>query len=198
MTYPPVVLLDVDGVVNAISKQLPTRCWPPGQWTKAKIKARDGVEYPFAWAAPVVQWLTGLHASGRAEIRWHTTWQHEALVVGQTLGLPEFAVQECPEWQQYCDNGSALRADLARARMPGWWKYPAAERVLTEEKRKLIWIDDDIYEYVTPRSRKVLRSVHTIELVCPSSGTGLVARDIALVEGILASWEEARGAISGS
>jgi hypothetical protein len=198
MTHPPVVLLDVDGVVNATSKQLPTRHWPLEQWTKTKIKARDGVEYPFAWAAPVVQWLTGLHTSGRAEIRWHTTWQHEALVVGRTLGLPEFAVQECPEWQQYCDNGSALRADLIRACMPGWWKYPAAERVVAEEKRRLIWIDDDIDLEISRRTRNALKSVHQLELVCPAQGTGIITKHIAQVENTLARWEEARGAVSGS
>lgn len=198
MTHPPVLLLDVDGVVNALSKQNPTHVWAAEHWNRAKIKGSDGVEYPFAWSTPVIDWLTGLHTSGRVEIRWHTTWQQDALRVGQVLGLPEFAVQECPQWEQAVTNGSALAADLIRACMPPWWKYPAAERVVAEEKRKLIWIDDDIDLEISRRTRNALKSVHQLELVCPSQGTGIITKHIAQVENTLARWEEARGAVSGS
>lgn len=193
-----VLLLDIDGVLNPMSKQAPTHVWKAADWNRTKIKADDGMEYPFLWSTPVVEWLTGLHQSGRVEIRWHTTWQHEALNVGQVLGLPEFPVQDCPEWEQACANGSALAADLVRQGVPPWWKYPAAERVLTDEKRKLIWIDDDIDDEISRRTRNALKSVHQLELVCPSQGTGIITKHIAQVENTLARWEEARGAVSGS
>lgn len=194
----PVLLLDINGVLNAQSKQVPTHVWAKEHWNQTKIKGLDGVEYPFKWATPVVEWLTGLHTSGRVEIRWHTTWQDEALAVGEVLGLPEFPVQYCDEWEQLRTNGSALAADLIRAGMPPWWKYPAAERVAAEEKRKLIWIDDDIDYEIPRRTRSVFKSVHTVELVSPAQGTGIITKHIAQVENTLARWEEARGAVSGS
>ena len=194
----PVMLLDIDGVLNAVSKQAPTHVWQATDWNRTKIEADDGVEYPFLWSTPVIEWLTGLHDSGRIEIRWHTTWQHEALKVGQVLGLPEFAVQDCPEWEQVCANGSALAADLVRQCMPPWWKYPAAERIVAEEKRKLIWIDDDIDYEISRRTRAALRAVYSLELISPNQGTGIITKHMALVEGTLTRWEEARGAVSGS
>ena len=42
-------------------------------------------------ALPVIQFFTDLAASGRAEIRWHTTWQYDALHLGERLGLREKA-----------------------------------------------------------------------------------------------------------
>src|SRR5687768_10208625 len=144
MTEIPVMLLDIDGVVNAMSTKPPTHVWKAHHWNQGSQLADDGVEYPMLWAQPVVDWLTVLHEQELAEIRWHSTWQDESLKVGRLMGLPEFKVQECPEWLRYQFNGSALASELIRACMPPWWKYPAVERVVTQEKRRLIWIDDDI------------------------------------------------------
>lgn len=194
----PVLLLDIDGVVNALSKGLPTKTWQKTDWTRAKIRGSDGVEYPFLWSAPVIAWLTGLHTSGRVEIRWHTTWQQDAPRVGSILGLPEFAVQVCDEFAEAAENGSALAARMIRHGLPRWWKYPAAELVLTDEKRRMIWIDDDIDTELTRATRRVLKATHPVELVCPAQGSGITQKHIDQVEARLAMWEEARGALSGS
>lgn len=196
----PVLLLDIDGVVNAMSKQIPTHVWTRDVWSQARYPDPDEprLVYPLKWAAPVIEWLTGLHTSHRVEIRWHTTWQHHALEFGELVGLPVFAVQDCPEFEMARENGSALIADLIRACQVPWWKYPAAERVVAQEGRKLVWIDDDIDYKIMRSTRKALKSVHTLELVSPASGTGIITKHIAQVENTLARWEEARGALSGS
>ena len=194
-----VVLLDVDGVLNAMSKKPPTHVWPASAWRQAKIRAADGVEYPFTWAAPVVEWLTGLHESGDVEIRWHTTWQREALRVGDVLGLPEFKVQQCLEWAEFEANGAALAARLHAACMPKWWKYPAAEDVVSGEGRRLIWIDDDIDYQITAGGRRALKSIYNLELVCPDHMTGLIGKHMRRVEARIADWKEnPSGALSGS
>lgn len=198
MSDAPVMLLDVDGTINATSKQIPTLAWPKGQWKRAKIRADTGVYFPFLWAVPVVDWLTDLHASGRVEIRWHTTWGEKAKVVGQTLGLPVFEVHPCPEWELACTNGAQLHAQLIRDCQVPWWKYPAAERVLTDEGRKLLWVDNDINDKVRWPTRAMLKATHPVELVCPSGGVGLTSKHMTRVEEILTGWEEARGAVSGS
>lgn len=198
MTDQPVLLLDIDGVVNAMSKQAPTHVWPKGVWNRAPIH-NEGIDYPFLWSTPVVEWLTGLHESGDVEIRWHTTWQRDALRVGEVLGLPEFRVQDCPEWDKYQANGSELASELVRACMPGWWKYPAAERVVTDEGRRLIWIDDDIDYQIGRRARDLLKSIYMLRLVCPAMGTGIIPRHMKTVDEAIARWKEnPGGALSGS
>lgn len=199
MSDKPVLLLDVDGVVNAMSKQAPTHVWPADVWRRAKIQARDGMEYPFLWAIPVVEWLTRLHESGDVEIRWHTTWQHEALEVGKVLGLPEFKVQECPEFAEYERNGSELSAKLISACMPGWWKYPAAENLVSDEGRRVIWIDDDIDYQITAGGRRALKAIYNLVLVCPNERTGIIPKHMVKVEAAILDWKENPcGALSGS
>lgn len=199
MTGKPVLLLDVDGVVNAMSKQAPTHVWPAKVWQRAKIRASNGMEYPFLWAIPVVEWLTRLHESGDVDIRWHTTWQHEAMRVGERLGLPEFTVLECPEFAEARRNGSALVARLLREGLPRWWKYPAAERVLSDEGSRMIWIDDDIDYQISAGARRTLKSVYNVELVCPGERTGLLPKHMLRVEAVILDWKEnPGGALSGS
>lgn len=195
----PVLLLDIDGVLNAMSHKPPTHAWPKEVWKSGSVRAADGVNYPMLWSEPVITWLTNLHTSGAVEIRWHTTWQHDALNVGELMGLPEFGVQEAPEYEQATVNGSALAAKLIAACMPGWWKYPAAERVVTEEKRRLIWIDDDIDYQVSHSARQALKSVHRLLLVCPSQQTGIMAKHMIKVEASILNWKEnPSGALSSS
>lgn len=191
MSEIPVLLLDIDGVLNAMSKQLQIRHWKAEYWHRGSVRARDGIDYPMTWAQPVVDWINALDRVRAVEIRWHTTWQYEALKVGGLMGLNEFAVQDCPEYVEYETNGSALAARLHSLCMPRWWKYPAVERVVTDEKRRVIWIDDDINDEISKGARRALGQVHPVKLVCPASGTGLRLLDMAEVETTLAGWNEA-------
>ena len=45
----------------------------------------------------VVDFLIGVHEQDRAEIRWHTTWQHDAQNLANLVGLPTFPIAEAPE-----------------------------------------------------------------------------------------------------
>lgn len=202
MTDKPVLLLDIDGVLNAQSyyqRQPPTHVWKFPLWKRAKIKSLNGMAYPFLWAQPVVDWLTGLHESEDVEIRWHSTWQEESLDVGRVLGLPEFKVHECLEWPEFEANGSALAARLVRACMPGWWKYPAAEDVVSSEGRRLIWIDDDIDAMISVGARRQMNSIYNLALVCPNDRTGITPKQMAKVDAAILNWKEnPGGALSGS
>lgn len=199
MSDKPVMLLDIDGVLNAMSKEPPRNVWPVEAWQRAKIPSSDGIEYPFMWAKPVVEWLNRLHDSGDVEIRWHTTWQHEALTVGEVLGLPVFRVHDCPEFVEGQANGSALVARLLREGLPRWWKYPAAERVLSDEGCRMIWIDDDINYQLTLGVRRTLRATYNVEFVSPNERTGLTTKHMLKVESAILDWKEnPGGALSGS
>jgi hypothetical protein len=92
------------------------------------------------------------------EVRWHSTWYDRCRrFLAPALGLPDWPVVVCPEffWQhpgwaeemppEYVHYGAEPRWP---DRMPAgwWWKLAAAERVVLDEQRPLIWIDDEITE----------------------------------------------------
>jgi hypothetical protein len=136
---PPVWLLDIDGVINAISTRPDRKVWPVDQWVTGTATA-DGIDWPILAAQPVLDFVREAHESGRAEVRWHTTWQHDAGNLAKLLNLPDFAVQECPE---FAEREQRLAGLSPTAVGSGWWKYPAAERVVRIEGRALVWSDDD-------------------------------------------------------
>jgi hypothetical protein len=136
----PVWLLDIDGVVNALSPQAPSRPWPAGSWeqhvVRTQVPDRGVLTLPILAARPVLEFITGVVESGAAEVRWHSTWGPAAITtLAPTLGLPPIELSTAPEW-----------ADSA----PMWWKIPAA-RHLAESGRRLVWTDDQLPLYRTDR-----------------------------------------------
>jgi hypothetical protein len=131
----PVWLLDVDGIVNAIGRKPDPSVWPRDQWVVGSAQG-----WPILAATPVLDFIRAVHSQNLAEIRWHTTWQETAQgELTDLLGLPLLPVMPCPEFHSNVApaGGSSLSGD-------GWWKLPAALRVVHEEKRQLIWTDDDL------------------------------------------------------
>jgi hypothetical protein len=171
---PPVWLLDIDGVINATSSKIQTHIWPESEWTRQHV---DG--FQITAARRVLDFIRAVHAEGLADIRWHTTWQDRALDVGAAFGLPEFEVQDCPEWPPT----SELVAFWMKEGWPKWWKYKAAERILTEEKRPLLWTDDDIFSELNAVRRQELKS-HKLGvcLVTPFSMNGLDSSNLRVIE----------------
>lgn len=194
----PIVLLDIDGVVNALAKQTPTQTWKADEWNGGVLTEElSGINFHMKWATPVIDWLASIHTQGLAEIRWHSTWQEQAPRFGELAGLPVFGVQECPEWAKFNANGSALRAELIRNCQVPWWKYPAAERVASEG-HPVVWIDDDITWEIQPKTRAALTRVHKLCLVSPSEGMGIAPKHMRQVDTFLAKWTDPKGAVSGS
>ncbi len=134
----PVWLLDIDGVINALADPPDTKVWSARRWVRAKAESAHGIEWEILAATPVLEFLRKVTADGRAEILWHSTWQHHAVNVGAALGLPEWPVLPCPEFEM---DSTAIAVPL-RNRVSSWWKLPAALRVL-EGGDALLWTDDD-------------------------------------------------------
>jgi hypothetical protein len=130
---PALWLLDVDGVVNAVAKNVVRDVY--ADWVCLDAKA-GGQLFPIKAAQPVLDFLREVHESGLAQIWWHTTWQEDAPLLGKQLGLPEFGVWRAPEsnWN-YAEHRSQ------------WWKTPGALRaksIADEFGSKFVWTDDDI------------------------------------------------------
>ncbi len=179
----PVVLLDVDGVLNAITRKPDPNVWSRWREGSANSGTRD---YPIRWAEEVAEFIGELHTSGRAEVRWHTTWQQYAqTAIEPLLGLPRFEVADAPEFTDRSHEAAAIAAGR-----PTWWKLPAAERVVQQEHRPLIWIDDDmrdglrrydIHEGFTAHQRTMF--------VAPDETTGLTPRYLRLITEFIDSLE---------
>lgn len=132
----PVWLLDIDGVLNALASGVPSAPWPADAWERHAVRAlvpdRGCLDLPVLVARPVLEFVTRVHASGAAEIRWHSTWGEAAVTtLGPALGLPRIELSVAPEWA-----GEAAM----------WWKVPAARHV-AESGRRLVWTDDQLALY---------------------------------------------------
>jgi hypothetical protein len=71
-------------------------------------------------------------------------------------------VADAPEYKAFLAEG-----------VTGWWKRPAAERVLTEESRPLIWTDDDITWSLRRQGQDEIRALGPALLIAPDDRTGL-------------------------
>jgi hypothetical protein len=163
MTQSPVWLLDIDGVLNASTKD----AWPASDWVEQKVSNTCG-RWRILIAQPVMDFIRQVHVTGRAEIRWHSTWQDDSNAVARVFGLPELPVQDAPEVHHA--RGFLSRGD--------WWKAPAALRVV-QDGRRLLWTDDDIAADLTPADRTALGNSL---LISPDPSTGLDAVDLLTID----------------
>lgn len=146
----PVWLLDIDGVLNAVGGLSVYRTkWPKAKWYESTMTI--DLEPPWEFgngdavllkvAGPVRDFIVEMHERDLAEIRWHTTWQSRAQRLANWLDLPTFPIHKAPE---YLDGDRS-----------GWWKLPAAKRVVDDEGRALLWTDDHIRYEVRPDHRLI-------------------------------------------
>lgn len=185
----PVILLDFDGVLNAFATfskvpgtenymppKMLANLWPTDTWRHIEWQAL-GETWPIKWSTDVVRQVNALHGDGY-EIRWHSTWQTSILPLARHMGLPELPIHTAPEADEH---EGQLAAVLMREGKPGWWKYPAAERVLTDEQRPLIWIDDDLTHKVTRMHRGKMGQMGRFLPLMPDETTGLTPRHFRLL-----------------
>ncbi len=149
----PVLLLDVDGVVNAL------RLDPPDGWQRGLFHG-----FLITWDPTVTARLRELHESGRVEIQWLTTWAENAdQVLAEPLGLPRgLRTHARPGIEPTGFAGSLGGA-------AGWWKLAAAQEVAeAEPDRRIVWIDDDLGD----------RAVETVEWLSAHPHVLVVAPDV--------------------
>jgi hypothetical protein len=158
----PLLLLDVDGVLNALADEgVCRRVWP--DWRSGWATA-DGARWPIRWSPQVVEALRGWQAEGRVELQWLTTWGHDANVeLRQLLGLPRLPVagtyddtdREAGAPEVGAGRSHAAVAPAAPDPLSGrWWKYDVVRRVLQEHPgRRVLWVDDELHDRGMPFRR---------------------------------------------
>jgi hypothetical protein len=121
----PIILLDWDGCVNAVCS-----LWDMPE----HFREFEAQGFYIRYDPVVVEFFNDLHTSGRAEVRFLSTWYSCLPDLAPSGILPFPAANTAEEF-------------LAE----NWWKLPVAQRVHAEG-RPVIWIDDDLAYEVTARN----------------------------------------------
>jgi HAD domain in Swiss Army Knife RNA repair proteins len=160
-----VLLLDVDGVLNALAADL-----PPG-WQRGRFNG-----YVLSWDPTVTSRLRAWHEAGRVELQWLTTWTSDAdALLAEPMGLPRgLRVHERDD----APVGFSGRFGGA----PGWWKLAAARAVADGEPgRRIVWIDDDLADQAADTEAWLAASPQVL-VVAPALATGLTHAQLDAVE----------------
>jgi hypothetical protein len=201
---PPLWLLDVDGVLNAVASQ--PRGW--AQWRHGEAVA-DGVPWPIRYAPALMRAIRRLHEHRLVECRWLTTWGDAANdELRRLLDLPPFAVVPAPaapapprgpegagdpaepgELPGAREDSPADRPDSHAAFAGGvagdggtWWKLAAARALLAgEPRRPLVWTDDELRLHPAAAAWARSRGARSL-LLSPRPERGLTPRDLREIE----------------
>ncbi len=149
MNIMPVLLLDVDGVVNASR----------AGWQRQPYRTRvsvDGIEYKIRWEPQVVDFFWELYNNNLVEIRWLTTWGiHANKILAPAISMPQGLYAYMPP-QRPTRPHPWVKGEVVSGNLPHDWKLSHALTVITKEQRPLIWIDDEAVHIV---SRKKIAKV---------------------------------------
>jgi hypothetical protein len=163
-TLRPLLLVDIDGVLNAFD------AW---RLTRHQFRARAGM-YTVVLDRRHPKWFAEL--AEHAELRWATMWQAEAArVFGAAAGLGT-------DWD-YLDFDSVWNGQRMVGRTGvgvGGYKWPLIEQCGAED-RPLVWIDDDMTdEHMAWARRRDALGQPTL-FVCPDPAWGLTKDQFRLV-----------------
>lgn len=188
----PLLLLDVDGVLNAVTALPDPAVWP--DWRQGRATAA-GRSWPISWSPSVVAAVLGWREL--ADVQWLTTWGHDANgELRDLLGLPELPVAgthaDADFPPQAGEPDPVLQGSLAAVTPAApdeltrrWWKFDLVRRIVRgAPDRPLVWVDDDLSGQADVRAWMERES--RCLLVAPSPRTGLSPQDLAEVEAFLA------------
>ncbi len=167
---PPVLLLDVDGVLNAVAPDLPEG-WRRGTYNG----------YVLSWDPTVTARLRALHEAGQVELQWLTTWTEKAdELLAEPMGLPRGLRTHSREGVLPTGFGGRLGGEF------GWWKLAAARAVAEAEPgRRIVWIDDDLADPADDTSEWLAANGQML-VVAPDLVAGLTHAELDRVEAWLA------------
>ena len=162
----PILLLDVDGVLNAARVELPEG------WKRGTFNG-----FVLSWDPTVTARLREWHESGRVEIQWLTTWTTDAdRLLAEPMGLPRGL-------KVHDREDAAPTGFLGRlGGISGWWKLAAARAVAeAEPDRRIVWIDDDLAEQAADTGEWLAANPHVL-VIAPDLYEGLTHAQLDEVE----------------
>ncbi|MEX5718573.1 HAD domain-containing protein [Geodermatophilus maliterrae] len=162
----PILLLDVDGVLNAARREL-REGWERGVFNG----------FVLSWDPTVTARLRELHESGRVEIQWLTTWTTDAdRLLAAPMGLPRGLKTHARA--DTAPTGFLASLDGAS----GWWKLALAREVAeSEPDRRIVWIDDDLAEQAADTGDWLAAHPHVL-VVAPDRAVGLTHAQLDEIE----------------
>jgi hypothetical protein len=162
----PILLLDVDGVLNAVAEELRSG------WRRGTFNG-----FVLSWDPTVTVRLRELHESGRVELQWLTTWTENAdRLLAEPMGLPRGLRTHSRE------DVVSTGFEGERRGVSGWWKLAAARAVAEAEPgRRIVWIDDDLAEQAEDTSEWLAANAHVL-VVAPDFFVGLTHAELDRVE----------------
>lgn len=173
MSDRPIVVLDVDGVLKAVTLEA-----PPGM---TSTSVSDLGYSPIVWDPSVCGRLAALVTSGQVEAAWCSAWTVAAdAILAPVVGLPS-GLRTLDS--HHLDEG------------PTWWKLSELRDLQAADPNRLIvWIDDDLASVARhePAAATWLAGhADTVLAVSPSTGIGLTHDDLDRVAAWLATSTEA-------
>ncbi len=176
--WKPLVLLDVDGVINALGRG-DRSAWK--DWTSGAVNVR-GEDYEVVYSPTVVATIRRWHESGLADVRWLADWGEAANdELRRLTGLPALPV---------IDNKLDIQSDMPALNQDQnewpytWWKLKAVQAlVAAEPHRPVVWLDDELRDY--PRLITELRTRYKVHALGPNRHLGLSPRQLREIEQFL-------------
>jgi HAD domain in Swiss Army Knife RNA repair proteins len=162
---PPLLLLDVDGVLNAVLPEESER------WQRGVFNG-----YQVFWDPTITARLREWHQAGRVEIQWLTTWADNAdRWLAEPLGLPR-GLRTRASGAVPTGFAGRLGGEL------GWWKLAAARDAAEEDPgRRIVWVDDDLAEQAADTGEWLAANPHVL-VVAPDLYTGLTHAQLDAIE----------------
>lgn len=183
----PLVLLDVDGVLNALQ---PGEAWPDWQVGRA---VAEGRAFRITWSPSVVARVR--RWTEVADVRWLTTWGHDAnRSLRHLVDLPELPVagtyDDTEGSPDRLPSGTDAHAEMAPAAPDAltgrWWKFDVVRRLVRADPgRPLVWLDDDLLG-AADMVAWVREHAAAVLLVTPDPASGLSPQELDAVDELLA------------
>jgi hypothetical protein len=162
----PVLLLDVDGVLNIVGPDYKDRL----------IRLQDDGHpfHPTEYVLPFMRW-----AWARFDVVWNTAWRRTANQIADWAGLHRvFAIEETPAYlrRQKRLTNPKRKTDSARwLKERGDWKVDGAREFLGGRTCPVFWIEDGLslegHEWVRSRPSTYYLATDSFEGVTPAHMT---------------------------
>lgn len=169
----PVVFLDVDGVLNAFNLDPVLATFE--DFEDHEVRLDEGNRFRMIFNLCLSRKMGEHLRALPAEIVWTTTWEHRAdSVVASLCGLPR--------------GLGVLSRPIGSTRLDGAWKFDEVRRVVAENMKPFVWIDDDMdtFRNGSDSARRWAADLPIRNLpISPDPRTGLTHGHLETIEAFL-------------